>query len=336
MKIGTIIIAIFFIVALLGSIAGVSYYYLRSIEVVEARVFEHLETAVHSRAHHIESFLGEKKILAKNLALIGKVERLLSASESDSDYNTKKIAVIERLQKTMNHVEGIKSIGVMDENNILIASTNQELVGWDYSDTVFFKENPEKETMIQFVYDSSLDLVVLSTVSPIKDSSGGYLGMIGMVFDSEIFYEITLDKVGIGETGETYLINRDSYTITPLLFEEDAPLKFRIDSINSRNCLSMFFNVEGVEEHIGHEPVNVFLDYRGEKVIGAHYALKEFDLCLLAEIDESEILDEQKQFFQRVSFLIIIVITGLSTLIGFFFGRFVDKTVVLRKYKKRL
>jgi len=334
MRVRIFIVVIFFLIALLASIGGTTYYYIKTLESVQQATYNHLETVVQSRAHHIETFLDDKKILAENLALIGKVETLLLTSKSDSDYNAKKIAVEERLQKTIDSVEEIKSIGVIDENNILIASTDSELVGRDYSESIFFKENPERESMIQFNDDSDLG-IVLGVVSPIKDDSGKYLGMLGIITGFEQLNKIVSDKTGIGETGETYLINKDFYAITPLLFEKDAILEFKVYSTNSINCLGML-NILPVEEHIGHEAVEIFLDYRGKKVIGTHHPLYSVDWCFLAEIDEEEILWAQRELFQRITLMLIIVITTIITLVGFFVGRHLEKDVVLKKGKKKI
>ena len=331
MKVSTILTIVVFLVALFGSIAGTSYYYVQINKVVTGQIYEHLESVVQSRGNHIETQLKMEKELAQNLALIGKVGNVLLDPS-----NTNILVAEERLQKTVSSIEQIQSIGVINKNNILIASTDSELVGYDYSETIFFKENSEKKEMIQFIDDPNLG-IMLSVVSPVKDDAGNYLGMIVMEIDFENLNKITLDKTGIGETGEVYLINSEGYAITPLLFTEDAVLKWKIDTISSRNCLSALDNpIEIEQEHIGHEPIETFLDYIGEKVIGAHYYIPGVEWCLLAEINEKEILGEQRVLFQRAALIIIITLTIIITLIGFVVGKFIDKRVVLKKGKKKL
>lgn len=225
MKVSKILLVIFFIVALLGSIAGTSYYYIKSVDSMEEQIYSHLESVGQSRAAHIETWL----------------------------------------------------------------KTNKK--------------------PFEMFTDSEL----------------------------EELNEITLDKTGIGETGETYLINKNSYAITPLLFVEDAVLKQKIDTISSRNCLDMLkdYTVNN-PGHLGHEPIETFLDYRGEKVLGAHTPIPRMGWCLLAEIDESEILGKQRKIFQKVSLTIIIAMLIITILVGLFVGKFIDDAVVLKKKKKSL
>jgi len=333
MKIGTLIMMIFFLIAILASIGGTAYYYTQTINSMEQEVYKHLESIAQSRASHIETLLEEEEEIARNLALIGKIERLLLRSKSDSDYNAQIKSVRERLQKTVDSSDQILSIGVIDENNIVISSTNSELIGWDYSKSIFFKENSKEETRIQFSKDPTLG-ITLNIVSPIYNSeTKEYLGLIEVLVDSEEIDKIVLDKTGIGETGETYMINNAGYLLTPPLFGEGSILEFKIDSLNSREC---FLPSEKSKIHTGHEAVKIFLDYRGEKVVGTHRYLPEVGWCLLAEIDEEEILSEQRELFQRITLMIIVSITVIVTIIGFFIGRYLDKIVVLKKGKKKL
>ena len=121
------------------------------------------------------------------------------------------------------------------------------------------------------------------------------------------------------------------------MFVEDAVLKWRVDSDNSRDCFEARDDLNFIEgEHHGHEAVRIFLDYTGKKAIGAHVYIPEMEWCLLAEISEEEVLGKQRAVFQRVALSIIIVVVIVVGLIGFFVGRFIDKIVVLKKWKRNL
>jgi len=330
MKVGVVLVIIFFLFALIGSIGGTSYYYTQSVRVIEEQVYSHLETAAHSRAKHIETQLKMEKELTESLALIEKVEKLLLESESDADYNNKKTAVEERLQKTADSNKQIMSISVVDKSGIIIAGTNSQMIGRDKTTDSRFSKVNNGETAISNVHFSREGTPAFGTASPVK-SGDETIGFVFMRLDMEkALFPLLLDKIGIGGTGETYLVNNDGYAISPLLFEEDAVLKWKMSSINSRNCLEH----EG-EEHI-YEPITVYLDYRGEKVLGAHAYIPETGWCLLAEVNEEEILGIQRRLFQKVSLALTIAMTILFSLAGFFVGEYIDKMVVLKKSRKKL
>lgn len=339
MKVGTVFIIVSFLLALIASIAGTSYFYSKSVETMEEQVYNHLKTTVQSRAHHVETWLDEKKILAENLALIGKVERLLLADKTDSDYNDKVEAVNERLKKTVDLVDSILSMGLLDKNGILIASTTLELIGTDYSNIDYFQKT-KKEISFE-VIESPGKAPFFGVGAPVNDlKTGEFLGMIGININLEDLNKITTDRTGLGETGEVYLINKEGYMMTPSRFlpEEETFLKRKVDSINSRECLEDLgkYGAEAAEKDIlEKEDIKIFSDYRGVKVLGTDIPIPELEWCLLAEIDEAEILGKQREIFQKVALILIVAIVIIMVLAGFFVGRFIDKVIVLKKWKKK-
>jgi len=327
MRIGIILTIIIFIIALLGSIGGTSYYYIKSIGFVKNQIYSHLESIAQSRANNVETYLNEKKIFIENLVLIEKVEKVLLNPSSPNI-----LAVNERFQKIIDLSDELLSISIINDLGIIITSTNQNLVGLNRSNNEAFLYGKE-DTYIQgvnFTLEGTKEPIMFSSAPVIKDSK--FLGVIVVRLSTKRLNEIVLDKTGIGKTGETYLINKESYAITPLLFVEDAVLEWKVDSINSRNCFTHEHEHEiGYEEH---EEVQVFLDYTGKKVIGTHVYIPKIEWCLLAEISEKEISGKQRDLFQRVALTIIIFITTLVTLIGFLIGRFINKIIILKKRDK--
>lgn len=312
MRIGLMILVIFFVVALLGSIGGTSYFYLKSVDSLEQRVYEHLESTSQSRAHHIETFLEQQKEMIE-----------IAATHQELTF--------EELKEITKINEGFHELSVLDSNGIIISSSDESNLGLDKSGEEYFIEGIKKTHLRE------TPLSEITKKRYIEISTPHNSGVLVAKIDFTIFDVIVLDKTGLGNTGETYLINKESYSITPLLFIEDPFLELKIDTINSRNCLYMLDNPQEIAgEHVGHEAVNIFLDYRGERVVGSHHPIKNISWCLLAEMDDEEILYTQKELFRNISLRIIIIITLIVTLIGHFLGRYLDKIFALKKGKKRL
>ena len=127
--------------------------------------------------------------------------------------------------------------------------------------------------------------------------------------------EIIADKTGLGETGEIYIINKEGYAITPLLFKKDTFLKFKVDSEIARNCLAMLDGLKEGEvlmhikhEHVGHEASFVYADYRGTDVLGSHYLSHEINWCVLAKIDEAEALASSEELLKFSAMRVLIVL----------------------------
>jgi len=229
--------------------------------ILKEQIFAHLATVVQSRGHHIDDFLEEQK-------------EKIEIAATYQELSIEELKEIERL----NH--GFYEVFIIDSNGIIITSSNESRIGLDRSTDDYFV-NARDKTYIKDAYFSEIskrDSFAIST--PHGD------GVLVAKIDLHIFNDITKDKTGLGETGEVYLVNENEYAITHLLFEEEAHLKYKVDTINTKHCLGTITT----EEHIEHEAISVFPDYRGINVLGAHYHLEEMNWCLLAEIDEKEAL----------------------------------------------
>jgi len=276
------------------------------------QVYSHLESVSQSRAQHIEYFIQEQK------------EKILILATHQEFSN-------DELKEIRDSNVEYTAVFVLDSDGKVIFSSEDSMIGVDKFYELYFIEGKKGIYVGDIHFSTGENEPSMNVATPWDGNV-----LVARV-DISILTEIVLDKTGISETGETYLINKDNYAITPLLFVEDAILKFKVYSINSINCLSMLDNPIGREgEHMGHKPVQIFLDYRGEKVIGTHYPIYGVDWCFLVEIDEKEILGTQRELFQRVTFMVMLFVITIVTLIGFFVGKFIDKSMVLKKQKKKL
>ncbi len=329
MKISTISTIVLFLVALLGSIGGTSYYYIQCNQAMTEQVYSHLESVAQSRGSHIntllENFKGETKMIST-----GNVFREIA--DESIDYDKRIVSLNKRINLIIASNEDIERIRALDKNGKIIASSHDE-EGLDKSNSDIFLNGKEGIYIEELHVSNFTGNFVLSIAHPIF-LENEFAGVLIVNFHNQKLNEIVLDKTGLSETGETYLVNDEGYAISPLLFVEGAILEWKVDSINSRNCFLHEHEPEiGCQEH---GAVQIFLNYRGEKVIGVHIYIPEMKWCLLAEISEEEVLGVQRALFQKVSLIVIIVLVVVITFVGFFVGRFVDKRVVLKKGKKGL
>ena len=330
MKVSNILTIVMFLVALLGSIGATSYYYTQTNKVITMQVYEHLESVSQSRGNYVESFLEEQKEKSQILSLETGFVNFLKVTENHKDYNELLENVQQNLDRTLESGLFLE-VDLWDTEGVVLASTTRSLIGTDYSELDFYKKGKES-TYMDLYYNPTLNIeqTTLGVVSPIIEDNE-LLGLIAISLSLEKLNTLMVDKTGIGETGETYLVNREGYAISPLLFVEDAVLKWKIDSVSSRNC----FGMKDIT-YEGYEAVEIYLNYHGEKAIGTHYPIPLMDWCLIGEIDESEVLGKQRVLFQKTALIIIIVMVIIMTLVSFAIGKFIDKRVILRKMKKSL
>ena len=232
--------------------------------VISDGIHSHLQTTVQSRAHSVNIFLEEQK------------DKIAIAA-------THKELSNEELRTINNSNDEFYEVFVLDSQGMIIASSDESSVGLDRSLDDYFI-NGKNETYIKDAYFSK------TTNSPSIAVSTPHAGgvLVGRI-DLVVLNEITRDKTGLGETGEAYLINREGYAISSLLFKEDTFLEFKIETENAKNCLMMLEQEEKMRVmHVQHDPSGIAQDYRSLNVLGAYHPIHSMNWCLLAEIDEKE------------------------------------------------
>lgn len=337
MKVGTVFVILVFVLSLIGSVVGTSYYYLESIAVVKEQAYKQLEGVSQSRASHIISWLDEHYKIADVFSKSLTFKRVLTTEKTNPNYGGFVDSANVRLSLIKEAYDEVLRISVTDKNGnvVLYSESDKYPLGEpiiEVAEPSFPAEGFKKSTHICERHKIPCTDYGL----PIFDDNGEFIGGIVIDLDMGELNEITLDKSGLGLSGETYLIDSDYYAVTRLLFVEDAVLKQKVDSVNSRNCFEAKDYLGETFRHVGHEAVETYLDYQGGTVIGTHIYIPEMDWCLLAEVDEAEVLGAQRDLFRRVALTIVISIVSIFSLVGFLVGRQLDKATVFKRQKKKL
>ena len=324
MKIGVILTMAFITVSIVATIAGVYTYHSSAEVILEKQVHNHLNSVAESRAAHIETSLDEEKRITLQLSKSVVVERLLLSNKTDEEYNDRLSEVITRLKNSASINEEIYDIFILDTNGIVIASNIGERIGLDRSDDDYFI-NGRDGIHVKDIYYSrfSEGTPSLAVSAPfLDDKSNTLLGVVVIRFNLDPLDYILTDRTGLGETGETYLINKDGYMITSSRFVNDTFLKQKIDTPESRECYELSGEGEIEKEEIRH-----YESYYGEMVIGTHYRIEEMSWCLLAEISEGGALGVQRTELINISQLIIFSILFCVSIVGFLVSRLISKPI---------
>ncbi|MCH7850094.1 MAG: cache domain-containing protein [Nanoarchaeota archaeon] len=303
MKISTLLAVVFFVIALLSSTGGTAYYYKQSTSIVKQQIFENLETLSQLKLQSIDYFFDGQQDKIRIISI--------SRGLDNSD-----------LLNLVNINRQFYELFILDPGGIIIASSNELRVGLDMSKKDYFV-NAKNTIYVTDAYYSKTTGKNNILFSLINNDNNILVARIEL----NALDEIMLDRAGLGDSEEFYLINSEKYILTPQLFEDNAPLGVVIDTLGARRC---FGNSLG--ENNG---MLTYRDYRGERVIGVSYYIEERDWCLLVKIDETEVLGSREKAFQKTSLSIIAIFITSVTLFGYIIGLFLDKLIVLRKNKRK-
>ena len=127
--------------------------------------------------------------------------------------------------------------------------------------------------------ESNKKMIVVSQVFA-KDSKVGDkpIGVIISKMRTSALDNILLNRSGLGESGEVYIVNSDFLMLSESRFFKNAVFQQTVDTTAVQKCFNENQNYLGF-----------YLDYRGVPIYGSSYCANDLGIVLLAEIDETEI-----------------------------------------------
>ena len=161
---------------------------------------------------------------------------------------------------------------------------------------------------------------------PVRNSLETIIGTLTIrVAISEI--DKMMRNIHLGQTGETYLVNRSGYMLTTSKYSEEL---IRTDRIKRRTALELkvadpYSNklTKGVNECVnggdGYDS-NGYLDYRGINVLGFWHWMPDYDWGVIAEIDVKEGYGKLHKLRDYVMFVFAFLALGI-VIVVFFLGK---------------
>ncbi len=142
----------------------------------------------------------------------------------------------------------------------------------------------------------------------VTDNNGYQLKILGM----EKIQEILLERTGMGESGETYLVAEDLGLRSVSRFFPDRP---------PRNIIA---DTRGVQQALtGQDGTGIFEDYRGIEVYSAYHKLNLAPLnwVILSEMDVAEVSIPLQKLRKKL-WLIVLIMIFVALLLSLFIARF--------------
>ena len=170
-------------------------------------------------------------------------------------------------------------IFILDQNGQVVVSTDETQVGKLFANQSFFQEGLKGEYVQPPQYSQSLGEVIVYASKPLLDEHGHAGGVVAGRANLDLLNEIMLADIGIGNTGETYLVRSNNALLTASRFE-------------GYTAGDTYIRTEGVNTAIQEKSTGTtsYVGYRGTPVLGAYRWLPDLELALVAEVDQTEAL----------------------------------------------
>jgi len=145
---------------------------------------------------------------------------------------------------------------------------------------------------------------------------GKFRGVFAVQLGNALFYKVATDATGLGWSGEAAFAQGDGDSVlftTPLEFQDDAALKFRV-SRGEAKATPMFLAVSGGSG------AGAMLDYRGKQVVAAWRYLPELEWGVVAKIDADEVFEPIARH-QMLTLELLLGLLLFAALAAYHFGR---------------
>lgn len=314
-----------FLVSLGIVICGAALYYSYSKfnAIFTDYSINFLHSIGESRAEQVKLFLEGKQNRVVDFSSDGFIKNSLY----DIKHNRNKEETMEKLSHHLTanklpvdkHFYKVMALGI---NGVVVASTDNASIGADLAGDTVFLEGRTRPYVKSLSYDDISDVKSLVLAAPVLRENE-FVGVVAIKMLPDVLMDMMMSENNLSETTETYIINEYGYLITPSRFlegENRGILTQIIDTENSKKCLKDLD--EYIETGIVHQFENdpaLFVDYRGEYVIGNHHIISGVNWCLLAEADKTTIWEGGKRGLAAAFFLLLVSV-GLAVLVAVFFA----------------
>lgn len=272
-----------------------------------------------------ETRIKETQILANDpmiQILVSELNTLNNNYKFDSTLDEKQrdfLIQVQAFQKLVGFSIGFEDIQIIGKDGTPFFSLGRITVDDFSNDPLFIKGLNENFVDFEKVSSGRKMIVVTPIFERDSNISSEPIGVIIAKMRTASIDEILLNRSGLGDTGEIYMVNEDYLMISESRFLENAPFNQRVDTFGVTECF------ENDSEVVGFYP-----DYRGITVYSSSYCAKDLGFVLLAEIDEAEtvqpILILQDRIFQTG-----LVITAVMAAIAFVLSKQISRPLIKLK-----
>ena len=271
---------------------------------IVTNVESHLDSVATLKEHQIESWVKRLEHTVTWLATSPQVRSDAAVLATHTAGEPQYLAAHESLVVEFQRIAAMGNVSpvfLLDSTSgQIIASSDMTREGKLSENRRYFLEG-KSSTYVSDIYHSlTLGQPTMVISTPVKDSGGQLLAVIAGHANLDRLSEIMLERSGLGETGETYLVNKNNLLLTECRYEPG--LAFR-----------KWVFTEGVSRALeGESGVGLYLDYGGRRVIGAYRWLEDRELVLIAKQNQAEAFFPVDSLWNTIAVVAGIVFTLIA------------------------
>ncbi len=319
MRIGLKLLLLITITSLALAVGIGSVFFTLGQRAMTEKAYNHLESVNVLKEAQMNGVIGHALLQLKAIADEQLVLDTFSVplkhhldSEEGMDLHVQGENLLKERQISHEH---FVELFILDLDGVVHSSSNEAQVGTVKSDRQYFIEGKEGACVSEIYARPVLQQPTLVMAVPVLSSDGTLWGVLVARVNLVNLGSIISESSGLGESGETYLVNSFSEIVGRSRFISNSESGTAVHSRGIDDCLN------------GNNGYGFYEDYRGVPILGVYNWLPEVKLCLLAEMDQAEVLAPLNMMK-----IIVTVISTLMTLaiitLAFAFSRSITKPIV--------
>ena len=292
--------------------------YFHQKETVYNQTINQLSTVSRLKTNAIEQWLREEKWLVELLASEPFINhhaiKLLNTREGSPEYrgsfNTlyTYLKSIPLSMKDINRVSILSNVGGRE-----VISSDKSTIGQYHLTDSFFTRGAKKTYVQKIYYSKSKDEPSMIVATPLRDNNGEQVGVLYVVLDPTFITNLMKETSGLGETGETFLVDIRRQIVTP-----HQTAKFKGKQISTL----------AIDKGLQHQSGKIITkNHKGKTVLSVYQWIEEPRAVLLTEIELREIYEPLHDFILLLIFISIAIITS-SFVVAKIFSNHLTKPII--------
>jgi signal transduction histidine kinase len=296
--------------------------YALAKKALTSSAFLHISTLAKDHAMHLDAWLNERSddvaVLSRLPAIVEICEAYSSGRETGAPSVKLTEVLRDTLTSTLERSPSYENIYILFPGGEVLASSRPvsgNASGFQSLEVIRRVAN-SAEPVFGPAFRISDQQWGLHLASKIRGGDGRPLATVLAVLDiSRTIDPFMVERIGLGETGETYLVNGDGQIITESLFENGSPQDQPPDTGGTHTAL----NREG--------GTAIYRNHLGQEVLGSYLWLPRYEWAILVEIQTDEIL-RPLSWIKSVGILTALVVTGICLVMAYVVSQRVSRPII--------
>lgn len=247
---------------------------------------------------------------------------------------------LNKFQHNTGDQLGFHNVRIMDVHGRVIFSEDKSSEGQDFSKNPLFVDGMKKSFRTMNMENGQRRALVVATIYSASKGNSSVIGVAMGSTSTHYVDNVLLNREGLGNSGESYLVNSDKLLITPSRFI-DGVFKEKVDTFPVQACFEDGTSINGnyaqklrnenkLLKYVEAKGGFTYPDYRGIPVFGASYCEKDLGYVLLVEIDKQEVFAPLNILETQFVFIFLLMLTGIFAM-TFFISRYLSEPILKLK-----